>query len=76
MENLMKNAKNERLDALAKITTSADKAIWRKVGAAFPLKNRPGYSLRLEFIPVPSEGSFEFILVEPNTSPSPKAIKR
>lgn len=66
----MKNAKNnERLDALAKITTSADKAIWRKVGAAFPLKNRAGYSLRLEFMPVPTDGSFEFILVEPNASP-------
>lgn len=65
----MKNAKNERLDALAKITTSAEKVIWRKVGAAFPLKNRPGYSLRLEFMPVPTEGSFEFILVEPNASP-------
>jgi hypothetical protein len=70
MEILMKNTKkNERLDALAKITTSADKVIWRKVGAAFPLKNRPGFSLRLEFMPVPSEGSFEFILVEPNASP-------
>lgn len=63
----MKNAKNERLDALAKITTLAGKTIWRKIGAAFPLKNRPGYSLRLEFMPVPAEGAFEFILVEPSS---------
>lgn len=64
----MKTAKTDRLEALAKITTSKDKVIWRNVGAAFPLKNRPGYSLKLDFIPAPSGGAFEFILVEPSSS--------
>lgn len=72
----MKNAKNERLEALAPTKGTGEKTYWRKVGVAFPLKNRPGYSLRLEFMPVPTEGSFEFILVEPNASPSPKATKK
>jgi hypothetical protein len=69
MEKTMKTQQNQRLDALAKITTSKDKVLWQKVGAAFPLKNRAGYSLRLEFLPVPTDRAFEFILVEPDASP-------
>jgi hypothetical protein len=68
MEKTMKTKQNQRLDALAKITTSKDKVLWRKVGATFPLKNRAGFSLRLEFLPVPTEGAFELILVEPDDS--------
>lgn len=64
----MKNAKakKQRLEVLAAIAGANDKVYWRKVGAAFPLKNRAGYSLKLELIPAPTNGAFEFILVEPS----------
>jgi hypothetical protein len=62
----VKNAKKQRLEALVGITGANDKVYWRKVGAAFPLKNRAGYSLKLEFMPAPTNGAFEFILVEPS----------
>ena len=62
-----KNA--QRLDALVKIATAKDTGIWRKVGVAFPLKNRAGYSLKLELLPAPTDGAFEFILVEPSAKP-------
>lgn len=68
----MKNAKTQRLEALAATKGSNDKTYWRKVGVAFPLKNREGYSLKLEFMPAPTDGSFEFILVEPS-APKNKA---
>lgn len=66
MEEFMKTATTQRLEALAPTKGSNDKVYWRKVGVAFPLKNRPGYSLKLDFIPAASEGNFEFILVEPS----------
>lgn len=62
----MKNAKTQRLEALAATKGANDKTYWRKVGVAFPLKNREGYSLKLEFMPAPTDGVFEFILVVPN----------
>jgi len=68
MEKPMKNTKTQRLEALAKVISSKDQVFWRKVGVAFPLKKRPGYSLKLEFMPAPTDGAFEFILVEPSAS--------
>lgn len=62
----MRKANAQRLEAIARITTAKDKAIWRKVGAAFPLKKRPGYSVKLDFMPAPIDGVFELILVEPS----------
>lgn len=69
----MKNAKTQRLEALAPTKGSDERTYWRKVGVAFPLKNREGYSLKLDFMPAPTDGAFEFILVEPN---SPKSAAK
>lgn len=60
----MSKETHNRLEALANVGDDK-KAIWRKVGVAFPLKNREGFSLKLELIPAPSSGAYEFILVEP-----------
>jgi len=65
METNMTNEKQPRLDAIAIITFGEEKTKWTKIGAAFPLKKRSGYSVRLEFLPVPKEKCYEFILVEP-----------
>lgn len=63
----MTTEKSNRLEALANISLGDKKPIWRKVGVAFPLKNREGFSLKLELLPIPRSGAFEFILVEPNS---------
>ncbi len=62
----MTTEKSNRLEALANISLGGKKPIWRRVGVAFPLKNREGFSLKLELLPIPRSGAFEFILVEPN----------
>lgn len=65
METNMTNEKTTRLDVLASINISEDKTKWTRIGVAFPLKKRAGYSVRLEFLPVPKDKAYEFILVEP-----------
>ena len=65
MEADMSKETNNRLEALANVGDEKKK-IWRRVGVAFPLKNREGFSLKLELIPVPSSGAYEFILVKPS----------
>lgn len=65
----MRKATNQPLKALAGIPTNGDKTIWRRIGTAFPLKNRAGYSLKLECIPAPIDGLFQLILVENNDQP-------
>lgn len=62
----MKNENTTRLEALVNVGNS-DKKIWRRIGVAFPLKNREGFSVKLELIPVPIGGAYEFILVEPSS---------
>jgi len=62
----MTNEKTNRLEALVNIG-SDEKKIWRRIGVAFPLKNREGFTVKLELLPVPSRTAYEFILVEPNT---------
>jgi len=62
----MKSEKTNRLEALANVG-NGEKTIWRRIGVAFPLKNREGFSVKLELLPVPSGGACEFILVEPTT---------
>lgn len=62
----MNNEKQTRLDVLASIEFDENKSKWTRIGVAFPLKKRPGYSVRLEFLPVPKDLAYEFILVEPN----------
>lgn len=62
----MNNEKQTRLDVLASIDFDENKSKWTRIGVAFPLKKRPGYSVRLEFLPVPKDRAYEFILVEPN----------
>lgn len=65
MENHMNKEKPTYLEAIASVKIGEDKSKWTRIGVAFPLKNRPGFSLRLEFIPVPKDQAYEFILVEP-----------
>lgn len=65
------NSKATRLEALVNVGTG-DKNIWRRVGVAFPLKNREGFTVKLELIPVPSGGACEFILVEPSAKDKPE----
>lgn len=66
MEKTMKKAQTQRLEALAPTKGADEKTYWKRVGVAFPLKNREGFSLKLEFLPVPSDGAYEFILVAPS----------
>ena len=61
----MTNENQTRLDVLASISIDENKTKWTKIGVTFPLKKRAGYSVRLEFLPVPKDKAYEFILVEP-----------
>lgn len=65
MEKNMNNDKPTHLEALASVSIDETKSKWTRIGVAFPLKKRPGYSVRLEFVPVPKDKAYEFILVEP-----------
>ncbi len=65
MEKNMTTEKQARLDVLASISFDENKTKWTRIGVAFPLKKRAGYSVRLEFLPVPKDSAYEFILVEP-----------
>ncbi len=61
----MTNETQTRLDVLASVEIGEEKTKWTRIGVAFPLKKRAGYSVRLEFLPVPKDKAYEFILVEP-----------
>lgn len=61
----MTNEKQTHLEAIASVSIDEGKSKWTRIGVAFPLKKRPGFSVRLEFLPVPTDKAFEFILVEP-----------
>ena len=61
----MTNEKQTHLEAIASVSIDESKSKWTRIGVAFPLKKRAGYSVRLEFLPVPTDKAFEFILVEP-----------
>lgn len=65
MEAFMTNEKTNRLEALVNVG-NGEKKFWRRIGVAFPLKNREGLSVKLELLPAPSNGAYEFILVEPS----------
>ena len=62
----MTDEKQTHLDALASISIDENKTKWTRIGVAFPLKKRAGYSIRLEFLPVPTDRAYEFIIVEPS----------
>lgn len=72
MEEFMTNETSQRLEAIVSIKAGDKKTIWRRIGVAFPLKNREGYSVKLELLPIPGDGAYEFILVEPNAKEAPK----
>lgn len=57
--------KPNHLEVLASVQFDETKTKWTKIGVAFPLKKRTGYSVRLEFLPVPTGRAYEFIMVEP-----------
>lgn len=59
------NTQQTHLEVLASVSIDENKTKWTRIGVAFPLKKRPGYSVRLEFLPVPKDKAYEFILVEP-----------
>lgn len=61
----MNNEKQTHLDVLASVSIDENKSKWTRIGVAFPLKKRSGYSVRLEFLPVPKDRAYEFIIVEP-----------
>ena len=61
----MTKEKPTHLDVVASIDIGEDKTKWTRIGVAFPLRKRLGYSVRLEFLPVPKDRAYEFILVEP-----------
>ena len=61
----MNNEKQTHLDVLASVSIDENKTKWTRIGVAFPLKKRAGYSVRLEFLPVPKDKAYEFIIVEP-----------
>ncbi len=61
----MNNEKQTHLDVLASVSIDENKTKWTRIGVAFPLKKRAGYSVRLEFLPVPKDRAYEFIIVEP-----------
>jgi len=71
----MTNDKHTHLEALASVSFDNDKNRWTRIGVAFPLKKRPGYSVRLEFLPVPSDKAFEFILVEPGERSDDQSVE-
>ena len=62
----MNNDKPSYLEVLASISIDENKTKWTRIGVAFPLKKRTGYSVRLEFLPVPKDKAYEFIIVEPS----------
>jgi len=61
----------ERLDALT-VRESNGKSFWTKIGVAWPNKNGPGYIVRLDAMPAPTEGQFNIHL----RVPLPKDGKR
>jgi len=61
----MNNDKPSYLEVLASISIDENKTKWTRIGVAFPLKKRSGFSVRLEFLPVPKDKAYEFIIVEP-----------
>ncbi len=73
MEKTMKKAQTQRLEALAPTKGANQQTFWKKIGVAFPLKNKVGYSLKLEFMPAPTEGAFEIVLVAPKPKSEEKA---
>lgn len=54
----------ERLEALT-VRESGDRSFWTKIGVAWPNKNGPGYIVRLDAMPAPTEGQFVIHLREP-----------
>lgn len=62
----MENEKQTHLEALADISVDGKSPMWKKIGVAFPLKKRPGYSVKLDLVPAPTGKTYEFILVEPS----------
>lgn len=64
MEKPMKTIKH--FEALVASKGKDGKNYWRRIGVAFPLKNKPGFSVKLELLPVQATGLIEFVLMEPS----------
>lgn len=57
---------DERMDVSTPIKGSDGRTFWRKVGAAFPNRNGPGYNVKLELMPLPAEGAITLIIRPPD----------
>ena len=60
----------QRLDAVAARKykdkqTGEEKTAYTRIGVAWPFKDRPGYTVRLEAMPAPTDGEFTILLFEP-----------
>lgn len=56
----------DRMDLISPKEVTGGKTIYRKVGAAWPRQNGPGWSLELEMIPLPDkEGRIRIMMLPP-----------
>jgi hypothetical protein len=51
------------LDVLTRLTTTAGKQIWKKIGVAFPIKDGTGFSLRLDYLPRGFDENLQMIVL-------------
>ncbi len=71
----MNNEKQTHYEALADLSVDGKSPMWKRIGVAFPLKKRPGFSVKLDFIPAPTGKTYDFILVEPSRQPKEEEQK-
>lgn len=59
----------DRYDAVAvrryKDNQGQDKAQFTTIGVAFPMKDKDGFTVRLNAVPAPTEGEFVILLMPP-----------
>lgn len=53
------------------VTGEKDKAFWTRIGTAFPLKEKAGYQLKLNALPIDGK----LILLEPKDAPQTDAAQ-
>lgn len=54
----------DRLDALT-VRESNGKSYWTRIGAAFPAKEGPGYTIMLDAMPASQDGQYKILLRPP-----------
>ena len=65
-----------RLDVMTARKGKDEKTYWTNVGSAWPLRDKPGYSIELSAYPLPDhEGKVRMVLMEPkprDNAPAPR----